>query len=211
MKAKGFFVAAFVAIAAMVNAQPANDAGAIYGVKSGIVTTESEMMGQTMVQVRYFDDYGKKQATEMDFGGGKMRIIQVDGDNIMVNEDQKTATRMPGMGGFGGRGGAQVNFMNLTEDVIKNNNIKEIGEEVVAGKTCKKYSMSVSQMGQSSEAVVWVYKGVTLKTETQSQMGTMVQAATKFEENANIPASMFTVPEGITVQDMDMNMMGGGF
>lgn len=209
MKAKGFICAAFFAMAAMVNAQPAANAEAIYGVKSGIITTESDMMGQTMVQVRYFDDYGKKQATEMDFGGGKMRTIQINGETIMVNEDQKTATRMP-MGGFGG-GGTQVNFLKLTEEVIKSNNIKEIGEEVVAGKTCKKYSMSVSQMGQTSQSTVWVYKGITLKSEAETQMGAMVQAATKLEENATIPASMFTIPEGITVQDMDMNMMGGGF
>ena len=38
----------------------------------------------------------------------------------------------------------------------------------------------------------------------------MVQKAVKVEEDVQIDPSMFTVPEGVTVQEMDMSMMGGG-
>ena len=39
----------------------------------------------------------------------------------------------------------------------------------------------------------------------------MVQTATKLQENVEIPASTFTVPEGVKIQDMDMSMFGGGW
>jgi outer membrane lipoprotein-sorting protein len=206
---KGFLVAALFAVVSMANAQEASQE-ATYGVKSGIITMSMDMMGNTITTTTYFDDYGRKQASVSDFGGQKSRSIVVKGETIMVNDEAKTATRMPGMMGMGG--GSRVNFMKLTDDVIKANNIKELGEETIAGKPCKKYSMSVSMMGQSQEQTVWVYQGITLKSSSQSDFGAMEQTASKFEENATIPASMFEIPEGVKIQDMDMNMMmGGGF
>ena len=51
----------------------------IYDVKSGKVTMEMDMMGQTIVQEMYFDDYGAKQATLMEMRGRKVRSLEVDG------------------------------------------------------------------------------------------------------------------------------------
>ena len=193
--------------AVVASAQNAKEP-APYGIKSGIVTMSMDMMGQAIVQQIYFDDYGRKTASVSDFGGMKSRMVMVKGEQIMVNDEAKTATRMPGFGGMGGPR-QDINWLNLTDDVKKKNNIKELGEETVAGKTCKKYSLTVDAMGQSSTQTVWIYKGITLKTSSDSPMGTMVQAATKIEENATVPASMFTIPEGVKIQDFDMSMMGG--
>ena len=178
----------------------------IYDVKSGKVTMEMDMMGQTIVQDIYFDDYGAKTATVSDFGGNKMRMLEKDGSNIMVNDAEKTAVRMPAMGP-----GAEnrINFLNLDEKTVKKNKIKEVGEEAIAGKTCKKYTYKVLMMGQAITTTVWVYKGITLKSSTNTDFGEMVQQATKIEENIDIDPAMFTIPEGVTVQDMDMSMMGG--
>jgi hypothetical protein len=93
----------------------------LYEVKSGIVTMEMDMMGQAMVQEIYFDDYGAKQATLSNFGGRKMRMLVVDGSNVMVNDEEKTATRMLMMGQ-----GEKVNFTNLDEKAIKKYKVKEI-------------------------------------------------------------------------------------
>ncbi len=178
----------------------------IYDVKSGKVTMEMDMMGQTIVQDIYFDDYGAKTATVSDFGGNKMRMLEKDGSNIMVNDAEKTAVRMPAMGP-----GAEnrINFLNLDEKTVKKNKIKEGGEEAIAGKTCKKYTYKVLMMGQAITTTVWVYKGITLKSSTNTDFGEMVQQATKIEENIDIDPAMFNIPQGITVQDMDMSMMGG--
>ena len=180
----------------------------IYEVKSGKVTMEMEMMGQVMVQDIYFDDYGAKQVTVSNFQGQKMRILVIDGSNVMVNDADKTAVRMPAMG-MGSEN--RINWLNLDEKTIKKNKIKEAGEEVVAGKTCKKYEYKVMMMGQPISATAWVYKGITLKTSTKTDFGDMGQTATKIEEDIKVDPAMFTIPEGVKIQDMDMSMMGGGF
>mgnify|MGYP003408421112 FL=1 len=193
-------IAALVAICMGVQAQEKT-----YEVKSGIVTMEMDMMGQTVVQEICFDDYGAKKATISNFGGNKMRMLVIDGSNVMVNDAEKTATRMPMMGQ-----GETVNFLNLDEKTVKKYKVKELGTETVAGKECKKYSITVFMMGQPQKQTVWVYKGITLKSSASSDFGEMIQVATKVQENVEMPASTFTLPEGVEVQEMDMSMFGGG-
>ena len=106
--------------------------------------------------------------------------------------------------------GETVNFLNLDEKTVKKYKVKELGTETVAGKECKKYSITVFMMGQPQKQTVWVYKGITLKSSASSDFGEMVQVATKVQENVEIPASTFTLPEGVEVQEMDMSMFGGG-
>ena len=182
----------------------------LYEVKSGKITMEMDMMGQTMVQEVYFDDYGAKQATVMDMMGQKTRQITQDGSNIMIDDAAKTATKMPAMGMMGG-GRSEINWSNLDEKTIKKNKIEETGEETVAGKTCKVYKYKVMMMGQAVSATACVYKGIVLKSSTSTDFGEMGQKATKIEENITIDPSMFTIPEGVKVQEMDMSMFGGGF
>lgn len=182
----------------------------LYEVKSGKVTMEMDMMGQTMVQEVYFDDYGAKQATVMNMQGQKTRQITQDGSNIMIDDAAKTATKMPAMGMMGG-GRSEINWSNLDEKTIKKNKIQEAGEETIAGKTCKVYKYKVMMMGQAVSATACVYKGIVLKSSTSTDFGEMGQKATKIEENITVDPSMFTIPEGVKVQEMDMSMFGGGF
>ena len=182
----------------------------IYSVKSGKVTMEMDMMGQKIIQQIYFDDYGVKQATVMDMMGQKMRSIEVDGKNVMVDDAAKTAISMPGMGPQMG-GNNKINFLNLDEKTIKKNKIKEEGQEEVAGKMCTKYSYRMLMMGQGVTVHAWVYKGITLKTAIKTDFGEMVTKATKVEEDIQVDPALFVLPEGVEVQEMDMSMMGGGF
>ena len=180
----------------------------LYEVKSGIVTMEMEMMGRKIVQEIYFDDYGAKQATIMEFQGKKMRAIDVKGENVMIDDENKTATKMPAMG----MTNEKINFLDKSEKNIRKNKIKEIGTEVVAGKECTKYTVAVFVMGQVLKQTVWVYKGITLKSSISTDFGEMVQVATKLVEDVEIPAETFEIPEGIKVQQMSQPpMMGGGF
>ena len=181
----------------------ANAQEKLYSVKSGVVTMEMNMMGQDIVQEVYFDDYGAKQATVSEFGGNKMRQVVVDGDNLMVNDATKTASKMPMMSQR-----EVVNYTNLDEATVKKFKVKELGKETIAGKECTKYSVTVFMMGQPQKQTVWVYKGITLKSSSSSDFGEMVQTATKIQEDVEIPASMFTLPEGVEIQEMQM---GGGW
>ena len=179
----------------------------LYEVKSGIVTMEMEMMGRKIVQEIYFDDYGAKQATIMEFQGKKMRAIDVKGENVMIDDENKTAIKMPAMG----MTNEKINFLDKSEKNIRKNKIKEIGTEVVAGKECTKYTVAVFAMGQVLKQTVWVYKGITLKSSISTDFGEMVQIATKLVEDVEIPAETFELPEGIKIQQMSQPpMMGGG-
>ena len=63
-------------------------------------------------------------------------------------------------------------------------------------------------MGQPQKQTVWVYKGITLKSTSSSDFGDREQTATKIQEDVEVPASMFTLPAGVKVQEMQM---GGGW
>lgn len=179
------------------------------------------------IQTVYFDDYGAKQAIVSEMGTRKTRsVTDAEGSTININEEQGTATRMPAMngngggrmGGFGGFGGgmssAPVNFIALDDKTVKKNKIKELGEEEVAGKMCKIYSVRVLMMQQYVTNKYWVYQGIVLKSETQNPMSDepMVQTVTRLEENAVMPDGIFDVPEGIEIREMNFRGgQGGGF
>ena len=197
------FIAVLLAICTGVGAQEN-----LYEIKSGKVTMEMDMMGRKVTQEIYFDDYGQKQATVMNMRGKTVRGITVDGSNIMIDDKEMTATKMPGFD----MAGEKINFNDKSEKNIRKNKIKEIGTEVVAGKECTKYTVAVFVMGQVLKQTVWVYKGITLKSSISTDFGEMVQEATNLVEDVEIPAETFEMPEGIKIQQMSRPpMMGGGF
>ena len=215
---KMFLAAALLAVVSLANAQAPADAP--YGVKSGVITMSMDMMGNEIITETYFDNYGLKTAQVSEGGGfgmmgggqsGKTRTIRdKDGAQIQINDEAKTATKMPSFGGMGGFGGgrAQIHWNKLTDQVKKENNIKELGKETIAGKECTKYSMTMDMMGNQMEQTVWIYKGIQLKNEMNSEMGTFGSTCKKFEEK-DVPASMFEVPAGVKVEEMDMSQFGG--
>lgn len=168
-----------------------------YTVRSGIVTMEMEMMGQKVTQMIYFDDYGAKQATLMEMRGRKVRSLEVDGKNMMIDDQEKTAMSMPSMGPQM----KKINFSNLDEKTIRKNKIKELGEEEVAGKTCTRYSYKMLMMGNVITTYVWVYKGVILKTSVKTDFGEIGMTATKIEEDVEIDPALFTISDDITIQE----------
>ena len=179
----------------------------------------------------YFDDYGRKTARVTSYGDRITRTITIADSTYTINDTENTATVNPvfgsrrggrgGMGGFGGfgmMGGVSVgtigtiDWLNLDKKVIKKNKIKELGEETVAGVSCKKYSMrqTNAQMGTTTDITLWVYNGVVLKTETLNDWSTtpMTTTAVAFEQVA-VPASTFELPEGCVVSQPQMRDFGG--
>ena len=213
---KMFLAAALMAVVSLGNAQAPADAP--YGVKSGVYTMSMAFGDNEMVTEYYFDNYGLKtaQVSEGGFGmmgggqQGKTRTItDKDGSQIQINDEAKTATKMPSFGGMGfGGGRAQINWNKLTDEVKKANNIKELGKETIAGKECTKYSMTTEGFQGPQEQTVWIYKGIQLKNEMSSDFGTFGATCKKFEEK-DVPASMFEVPAGVKVEELDMSQFGG--
>ncbi len=188
MKTKFICVALLLAAAAGV---AMGQDGKRYGIKSGILTQTSEM-GETTV---YFDNYGavEAQKMKMDFMGNamEMTILRKDGKTYMINAAEKQVQEMPA----GGMGGADINFLNLTDKVKAENKIKEAGKETVLGRECTKYTMESSQMGMTMSQTVWVWNGIVLKSLTDGGQFQFGNTATKLEENATIPASTFDMPK----------------
>ena len=183
-----------------------------------------------MVTKIYFDDYGKKTVTVTTRGeAGTTRSLAIGEDNYQINDAEKSATKMPsfggrrgGQGGGGGRGmgmgmgmgmGAQTTPMfdweNLDAKTIKKNKIKELGEEEVAGVMCKKYSVTQNNQGYSTEMTLWIYKNLTMKSETISDWGTMGQTVEKLEET-DVDQALFELPKDYKVEEMQMGNFGGG-
>ncbi|MBR2396728.1 MAG: hypothetical protein IKB00_09005, partial [Bacteroidaceae bacterium] len=183
-----------------------------------------------MVTKIYFDDYGKKTVTVTTRGeAGTTRSLVIGEDNYQINDAEKSATKMPsfggrrggqgggrGMGGFGGGMmggmGAQTTPMfdweNLDAKTIKKNKIKELGEEEVAGVMCKMYSVTQSNQGYQTQMTLWIYKNLTMKSETVTDYGTMGQTVEKLEETDVDPA-LFELPADYKVEEMQMNFGGG--
>ena len=214
---KMFLAAALLAVVSLANAQAPADAP--YGVKSGVYTMSMAFGDNEMITEYYFDNYGLKTAQVSEGGGmmgmgqeGKTRTItDKDGATIRINDEAKTATKFPAGGmGFGmGGNRPQINWNKLTDQVKKDNNIKELGKETIAGKECTKYSMTTEGFQGPQEQTVWIYKGIQLKNEmSMGDFGTFGATCKKFEEK-DVPASMFEVPAGVKVEEFDMSQMGG--
>jgi hypothetical protein len=194
MKAKLFLAAAaMVAVSATAQAQEAR-----YEFEKAVITTKTEMMGQPMITTYYIDDYGKKEASEftMDMsamGGNKMQmrsVRQADGSTVTFDVNGKEGRKSEG----------SVNFLNLTPELIKKHKIKEKGEEVLDGRTCKIYTVNTEQMGMSVSSQVWVWKGFTVKTVIDGGMFTMETKMDTFDENGKIPEGIFDIPDGVKIR-----------
>ena len=66
-----------------------------YGIKSGTYKTEMDMMGQTITNTVYFDDFGAKEATSMSMMGMEMTQINKDGKMYLVNKGEKSVQELP--------------------------------------------------------------------------------------------------------------------
>ena len=146
-----------------------------------------------------FDDYGRKEASELTMKVGGVANVEkhirtiADGDKIIsIDLDMKVANKatLPVK---------PVNYLNLTDEVRELHKIKEVGTEEILGRKCTKYTLEVVYGGQTTYSTVWIWKGIPLKNETSSNgMVIVTEQATEIQENAEVPAMKFLVPEGVT-------------
>lgn len=167
-----------------------------YAIKSGIVEYKTQVMGMDMKQTLTFDDYGQKEATDMEaeMMGVKIHTVTITKDGFIYTLDleKKTGTRINGKS-------PNIDFENLSEQMVKDMNLKKEGTEVFLGKTCEKMSIDYTKMKMKGSFLV--YKGVALQSDID--MGTMKMklAGEKFEENPSIPASKFEIPADIKITE----------
>jgi len=165
-----------------------------YAIKSGIVEYNTRMMGMDMKQTLTFDDYGQKEATdvEADMMGVKIHTVTITKDGFIYTLDmeKKTGTKISGKS-------PDIDFENLSEEMVKDMNLKKEGTEEYLGKTCEKMSIDYTKM--KMKGTFLVYKGVALKSDTDMGSMKMNLIAEKFEENPSVPASKFEIPADIKI------------
>jgi hypothetical protein len=182
---KKFF--SFCAVLLVAVAAMAQNGTKYYGIKSGTIKVEMDMMGQTIPSTIYFDDYGAKQATSINMMGMEMTQINKDGKMYLVNKGEKSVQEMP-------QQQEQINYLNLTDEVKAKYKIKEVGKETVAGKECTTYTVEVSQMGQTVKTTVSVWNGIAMKTVADAGGFSMSQKVTEVKE-APVDAAIFEIPK----------------
>ena len=170
-----------VAVTAM-----AQEGAKVYGIKSGSYKTEMDMMGQTITNTTYFDDYGALQATEMNMMGMEMLQITKDGKTYLVNKGEKSVQEMPAQ--------QSINYLNLTDEVVAKNKIKETGKETVADKECTVYTAEISQMGQTAKATVSVWNGIAMKSVIDMGGFSMTTKVVEVKEGP-VDAAKFEIPK----------------
>ncbi len=91
------------------------------------------------------------------------------------------------------------------EDVQKDIEIKDGGVETLLGRSCK---VTISTKLNSKH---WEYKRIPLKITVDfgGILGSTNEEAVSFDENISVPASQFKVPQGITIEEIDMNKING--
>lgn len=182
-----------------------------YKLKSGIVTTEMDNpLGEGKIKsVLYFDDYGAKEATEtkneMTMMGTTVKThsidINRDGYSYKLDLEKKTGTKfkMPNSAG-GVASFASMSAAELGSEMAKEYNIKKESSQTIAGKECDVYSMD--NKAKQMKGTIASFQGIPMKVD-QEMMGMKIRSeVVKFEENVALPAGIFDVPAGVTVEEV---------
>jgi len=192
-KIRYLLAVSFMMVTAFANAQNQQR----YELKSGIIKCEMITQGVKMVGTQYFDNYGAKESVlmevDMPMGKSVIRTLQFSDTTYQINMSQKVGQKviLPEK---------PVNYLQLTPDAIVKYKIKELGSEIVAGRKCTKYSLEMSQAGQTANTEVWVWKGIVLKSVIKMGLVELVnQTVIEVQENANVDPKEFEIPDGITM------------
>lgn len=169
-----------------------------YGIKSGIITSSTSILGKKIESTLYFDHYGANESIITEASTGQMAqsslkmMIKNIGDTVYsASLSQKTGIKMP----MPQKG---INYLRLTPEDMKKYNMKDKGEEEVCGKKCQKYTMAIIQNNQTVKSTVWIWKGIPLKTITSIGLLHQTQVVTDIKENIDVKNEYLEFPEGIT-------------
>lgn len=194
MKAKALLTSIMMLAAVALFAQEENAPVKKYGFKSAIVKLSSDVMGQKVESTAYIDEYGAKecQKTKVDvpgMGSVESATISKDGKTWSVNYTLNQVQEMDI------NPADQPNFLNLTDEAKKKFKIQEVGTEKVLDKDCIVYTLETEAQGMTAKLKVWVYKGFTMKTETEVMGMKIAAVATEFKEDAMVLPQVFDVPK----------------
>lgn len=174
----------------------AQDSFKKYGFKSCIAKKQSTTKGQVVEGTVYIDNYG---AFECD-----IQTMDIPG---FITYDYGILTRKNRVWTFNVQEGkvdskespnpmADLNFLNVTDELAEKYGLQDLGEEEYMGKTCHKYFYIVITNRKPVEWTVWTYKGFPLKTIVKQRRQESVVEVIDFQENVPIPDNILNlIPE----------------
>jgi len=177
-----------------------------YGIKSAVI--EYIITGsQEGTKTLYFDNWGMRQAeytrSVLTVGGFSkpINIVNIiDGDyQYMINIDQNsgTKTRNPILRSMDELKG-QKGFNEFGEQMLLSMGANKIGKEEFLGKDCDIYDM------RNTGTRLWIWKWITLKSETNSRGLEINVTATRINEGA-VPKDKFKIPDNVTLNEVDLD------
>lgn len=165
-----------------------------YGFKSAIIKLSSDVMGQAVESTVYIDDYGAKECQKVKvsipgMGDIETATIAKDGKAWSVNYTMKQVQEVDMSAND------KLNFLELTDEIRKKYNIQEAGVEKVLDLECQVYTLENEAQGVKAKIKGWIYKGMTLKSETEAAGMTITVTPVEFKENAVVLPQVFDVPK----------------
>lgn len=177
-----------------------------YEIKSGIIETETSGTMNLGKETTYFEDYGRREAkyttTSVKIPGMNMeqttnQLTIMDGDWMYsIDLDKKTGYKMkPPVLGDLAEGQKTNDLGKVGMEMLEQMGGKKIGEEEILGKKCEVWEIP------SVNSKIWIWKGITLKTETNIMGMEMNQKTTKLETNVSVPNEKFEIPGDVTISE----------
>ncbi len=173
--------------------------------KSAIIQMQSSAMGLTQNITIYFDDYGRRQMSEVSqkLMGQEMKMCTIK-DSLYIYTytiGEKTGKKKkvdiennPD----------DINFNAITRDMARELKLKKNGTAEILGRKCDVYNMEVAKVKLKGTYYIW--KGIPLMTKS-TVMGMEIKLeATKIDENPVIPADKFKVPSDIKFEEANEDM-----
>lgn len=165
-----------------------------YGIKSGYFVVHNSMF-EDMAITTYFDNYGAIEMihTTMDMGMVKYEEFEIhrDGYSYKFKQGEESGTRMKWFPA------SAANYDAISSSDAKRYKYKEVGKEKILGRECNKFTMEIANTPMTG----WVWKGIALKTMTQT-MGQEFVLEVKELEEMDIPSEKFELPSGIIFNDI---------
>lgn len=172
-----------------------------YPFKSGIITFEKNEFGSPSKMMIYFDNYGIKERNETYNSDGKLEEIRfTDGEKMYLITYKYSSDKIAYIMGPG-FSGTEMKFVAepfTRDEDIQKYGYKKLPNIQVIGKDCEAY-ITTNSMGEVTFAG---WNNILLYSKTKMKMGEFVTQAVNFQENANVEAGLFKVPDGYEVKKM---------
>ena len=180
--------------AVMLVALTAAAQGKRYAFKSAIATTVTTVGDLRTEATQYIDNYGAleclKQHQEIPGLVSYDYYTITNGDKawfVTEAEGKKSSKPFKALT-------QELNFLNLTDQVMEKYNFKDFGGETMFGKPCQKYTYETIQNRKTCYWTVWVYKGFIMKSICKLGKRETIIEVTKLQENVPVPAEVFEIP-----------------